>query len=480
MRLHRALLAALALGAPAASAAQARPTVAFSHVTVVDVEAGRALPGNTVVVVDGRIAAVGADAAVTVPPGARVVDATGKYLIPGLWDMHVHAAMPGLEAHFLPLLVANGITGVREMFSRLDWVRSARERIRRGEFPGPRIVASGHILDGRPPVWEGSAAVSTADEARQAVDSLVTGGADFIKVYSRLSPEAFFAAAREAKSRGVPFAGHVPALITAAQASDSGQRSVEHLTGMFSGCSTMETELIAEIAAAVSSSGGWDSAGRLQRTKVRDVLDGYSPERCREIALHFVKNGTWMVPTVQVLHSTAFLDDGTLARDRRLEYIPPGMKAGWDPRRDFRFRMLSAADWANRKAVYARQLEILTLLHRAGVKFLAGTDLGNPYIYPGFSLHDELAALVAAGFTPAEALRAATIDPARFLGAADSLGSVAVGRRADLVLLEANPLDEIRNTTRVAAVMADGRYYDAKAVRRLLAEGAARARRPLR
>ncbi len=448
---------------------QAETPIAFTNVTVINVEPGTAQPGMTVVVRDGRIVAV-SNQNVQPPAGARIVDGTGKYLIPGLWDMHVHAAFPGIDSQFLPLLVANGVTGVREMFSRLDWVDSARARVRRGSFPGPRMVASGHILDGQPPIWPGSVAVRTGEEARRAVDSLIAGGADFIKVYSRLSPEAFFAAAREARAKRVPFAGHVPSLVRIQDASDSGQKSVEHLTGMFTACSAGEEQLLAGLAAAVKSAKGWDSAGMLSRASADDQLKGFSAERCRTVTARLVKNGTWMVPTIAVLHSTAYLDDSTLATDPRLRYIPAGFKQGWNPKTDFRFRMLTPADWARRKVIYAKQLEIVRLLHEAGVRFLAGTDLANPYIYPGFSLHDELVSLVAAGFTPAEALRAATLDPARYLGATDSLGSIEPGKRADLVLLDANPLEDIRNTTKIAAVVAAGRLYDRAALQKLLAD----------
>ncbi|HEV8598953.1 MAG TPA: amidohydrolase family protein [Gemmatimonadales bacterium] len=463
------LFVALVLGAAQRASSQSDAPVAFTNATVIDVDAGRTLPGMTVVVSNGRFIAV-SNEGFQPPRGARIIDASGKFLIPGLWDMHVHAAFPDLDAQFLPLLVANGVTGVREMFSRLDWVDSSRARVRRGAFPGPRIVASGHILDGKPPIWPGSVAVTTAAEAKRAVDSLVRGGADFIKVYSRLSPEAFFAAAREARAKRVPFAGHVPTLVRVQDASDSGQRSIEHLTGMFTACNAREEHLLAGLAAAVQSPKGWDSAGMLSRASADVQLQEFSAERCRAVAARLVKNGTWMVPTIAVLHSTAYLDDSTLAADPRLRYIPSGFKQGWNPKADFRFRMLTPADWARRKVIYAKQLEIIRLLHDAGVRFLAGTDLANPYIYPGFSLHDELASLVAAGFTPAEALRAATLDPARYLGAADSLGSIEPGKRADLVLLDANPLDDIRNTTKIAAVVAAGRLYDREALRKLIAE----------
>jgi hypothetical protein len=466
----------LALTAASRSAeSQVISPIAFTNATVVEVDSGKLVAGMTVVLSQGRISAVAKQA--QIPAGARVIDASGKYLIPGLWDMHVHAAFPGLDAQFLSLLLANGVTGVREMFSRLDWVDSSRRRIARGEFAGPRIVASGHILDGTPPIWPGSVAVATAEASRRAVDSLLGAGADFIKVYSRLSRVAFFAAAREARAKGKPFAGHVPSLVRAWEASDSGQRSIEHLTGVLSGCETMEDQQLAEVAAAVAAK-GWDSAIAVSRAHGGQWLASYNEDRCRALARRFVANGTWMVPTIAVLHSIAYLDDTTLARDPRLVYIPAAMSQGWNPAADFRFRTMTKEDWRNRKVIYARQLELVRLLHQEGVRFLAGTDLANPYIFPGFSLHDELASLVAAGFTPAEALRAATLDPARYLEATDSLGRIAPGKVADLVLLSANPLEDIRNTTKIAAVVAAGRLYDSTALAKLLADAKARARSP--
>ncbi|HEV8613465.1 MAG TPA: hypothetical protein VGQ73_08130, partial [Gemmatimonadales bacterium] len=321
------LLSFVAVAWPASARPQATTPVAFTNATVIDVAAGKPLPGMTVVVSNGRIIAV-SNQGFQPPSGARVIDATGKYLIPGLWDMHVHATFPGVDSQFLPLLLANGVTGVREMFSRLDWLDSSRARVARGDFPGPRIVGSGHILDGQPPIWPGSVGVRTGDEARRAVDSLLLGGADFIKVYSRLSPEAFFAAAREAKLKGVPFAGHVPTLVRIQDASDSGQRSVEHLTGLLTACSTQGDALLRDLVAAVNSPKGWDSAGVLSRARADALLRDFSPEQCRAVAARLVRNGTWMVPTIAVLRSTAYLDDSTLASDPRLRYIPTSFKQG--------------------------------------------------------------------------------------------------------------------------------------------------------
>jgi imidazolonepropionase-like amidohydrolase len=460
----------------AGQSAQPDAQIAFTHVTVVNVETGRLEPDRTVVISGSRIIATGPAAEGKLPFGARVIESGGKYLIPGLWDMHVHAAYPGLDALFLPALLANGITGVRDMFSTVGFRDSARARVKRGEIAGPRLVSSGHILDGTPPIWPGSVAVRNATEAIRAVDSLHRAGADFIKVYSRLTPEAFFAAAREARRLGIPFAGHVPQLVSAGSASDSGQATIEHLTNLLFGCSSRETELIRELAAAAAK--GVDSLGAVGRRQVEGVLASYDVERCRGLGRRLAKNRTWMVPTMTVLRSVAYLDDTTLALDPRLKYVPSWFRSGWNPKDDFRFKMLTPKDWLQRKAAYRRQLEIVRVLHQEGVRFLAGTDLANPYVYPGFSLHEELRNLVAAGFTPAEALRAATFSPAAFFGATDSLGTVAAGKVADLVLLDENPLADIGNTERIRAVVAGGRYYDRAALDQLLGEVALRATRP--
>ena len=475
-RVYAACLTAFA-GAVLTARLPAQSTaIAFTHANIVDVVAGRASTDQTIIVEGNRIRGILPPGATKLAPGTRVVDATGKFIIPGLWDMHVHATGPGIDQLFLPLLVANGITGVREMFGTFAWYDSARAMARRGAIVSPRIIGAGHILDGKPAVWPGSAGVGSATEARHAVDSLAAGGAAFIKVYSRLTRDEFLAAADESKKRGIPFAGHVPTLMSVTEATDAGMKSIEHLTTFVVACSRDDEKLRAEIVAAVASPKGWDSASVLQRAQGRTLPQSFDADRCRALAARLKKNGTWMVPTITVLRSTAYLDDTTLASDARLAYIPTFFSDSWNPAKDFRFRALTAQDWVARKALFDEQLKIARLLHDAGVQFLAGTDLSNPYIYPGFSLHDELANLVSIGFTPAEALRAATYDPARYFQATDSLGTVATGKIADLVLLDANPLTDIRNTQKIFAVVLNGRVIDTAGRDSLLAAGRRLAR----
>ncbi|HVE36036.1 MAG TPA: amidohydrolase family protein [Gemmatimonadaceae bacterium] len=470
-RLKRSRRAAVCAGASlflvGARNATAQSPVVIRNATVIDVQSGTLHPSQTVVIEGTRITAVDDATRLATPKGARVVDGSGKFLIPGLWDMHVHATGPGIDRLFLPVLVANGVTGVREMFGTFKWYADARAMAQRGEIVMPRLVGSGHILDGKPQIWQ-SVEVVDADQTRHAVDSLARGGAAFIKVYSRLTPDEFRAAADEAKRHGLPFAGHVPTLVSVDEALTLGMASIEHLQMFTTACSSQEESLRATLLAAVATPKGWDSAGVIQRLQLPLLPRSFDRARCAALAKRVAASNTWMVPTVVVLHSTSYLDDPSLRGDSRLQYIPEFFKNGWNPANDLRFRAVTPEGWAARKRIFDEQLEILRILHDGGAKFLAGTDLSNPYLYPGFSLYDELAYFTKNGFSSLEALQTATINPARFLNATDSLGTIAPGKLADLVVLDANPLTDIANVARVHAVVANGVLIDASRRQQIL------------
>jgi imidazolonepropionase-like amidohydrolase len=470
------LFAAVASTAIAAQAATAQSAIVVRNVTTVDVQTGSLHPSQTVVIQGTRITAVGDAAQLTIPKGARIVEGTDKFLIPGLWDMHVHATGPAVDRLFLPVLVASGVTGVREMFGTFRWYADARALAKRGEIVMPRLVGAGHILDGKPQIWQ-SVEVADAAQARHAVDSLARGGAAFIKVYSRLMPDEFRAAADEAKKKGLSFAGHVPTLVSVDEALSLGMASIEHLQMFTTACSSQEEAFRSALLDAVASPKAWDSATVIQRLQLPMLPQSFDRSRCTALAKRVAASNTWMVPTVVVLHSTSYLDDSTLRRDPRLQYIPEFFKNGWNPANDFRFRAVTPQGWAARKRIFDEQLQILRILHDAGAKFLAGTDLSNPYLYPGFSLYDELAYFTQNGFSNLEALQAATINPARFLNATDSLGTIAAGKLADLVVLDANPLTDIGNVARVNAVIANGVLIDAARRQQILKNAVAMASR---
>jgi imidazolonepropionase-like amidohydrolase len=421
-------------------------TLVFTHVNVIDVTGTLVQPDMTVIVHGQRIAAVAKSGQAQIPEGAQMVDARGKYLIPGLWDMHVHTVfgdwLPGNEKVTLPLFVANGITGVRDMGGDLDSLKVWRSEIAAGTLLGPRMVIAGPMLDGPVPRFPSSASVANPDDGRKVVDDLKSQGVDFIKIQSLIPREGYFAAAGEAKKLGIPFVGHVPDAVRASEASDAGQKSIEHFTGIFEGCSTIEDQLL-----------------KGPKTLGRNVAT-YDPARAKTLIALMAKNQTWQVPTLVWERGQWLLDDIDLSHDPLAKYAP----AVWKDRtwpgftRDI-LKDMDTDPLPVRQRFVQMELEMTLAMHRAGVPFLAGTDTAaGVHIFPGFSLHDELALFVQAGLTPVEALQTATRNPAQFLGRLSDLGTVQAGKIADLVLLDANPLDDIHNTRKIRAVVLAGRY----------------------
>ena len=306
-------------------------------------------------------------------------------------------------------------------------------------------------------MWPNSIAVGNEEEGRKAVREVKQWGADFVKVYSLLPRDAYFGIADESKRQGISFAGHVPFAVSAAEASDAGQKSIEHLTGILIGCSYKETQLRNEIVKAKSP------GARFRREGV-ELLETFSDRKAKDLFERFAKNQTWQCPTLTVLRSNAYLGDQSFRIDPRLKYVPRPMRERWGQRIANR----NDSDYA--KKVFKKEVEIVGAMQRAGVPLLAGTDTGNPFCFPGFSLHEELALMVIGGLTPSEALRAATLNPAKFLGLEKTLGTIEPGKIADLVLLDADPLADIRNTQRINAVISNGRLFDRNALDKMLAE----------
>lgn len=493
-RIHLQIVAALLLAA-GTSRAQSTGARDVSHVitgvTVIDVVSGRRVLDQSVVVTNNRIVAMGAASQVRTPADARTIDGRGRFLIPGLWDMHVHLFRnrmdaPGMNTNdsdvFFPAFIANGVTGVRDMSTDLDdhaqiqrWARGLHAR----RLVAPRIQGGSPLLDGVPVIQPNAVGIATAVDAARIADSLITGGVKYLKVYSNLSREAYFAIAAQAKKRGIPFAGHVPTAVTQKEASDAGQLSFEHMINAPSCAVVASRALDDEIARIARDSAiSRDSAAVLQRTATLSFYGRFDIRECTPLFERFVRNRTWQVPTLTILHSSAFADSAWRA-DPRLKYISPQLMAEWRKTRpNFERNNMNPAQRPVAAGRYRIRQKILAAMDAAGVGILAGTDVHNPWIYPGFSMHDELSYMVEAGLTPLSALRAATLNPARYFNATDSLGAVAPGKVADLVLLDADPLTEISNTRRIRGVFLNGRYFDRAALDRLLGIAEAAARRP--
>ena len=409
----------------ASALAAAAALIAITHVSVIDVRTGIVAADRTVVIGGTKIQSTSSGA----PAGARLVDGRGKFLIPGLWDMHVH--LGGIEAEWFPLYLANGIVGLREM-------AASKERLRKVKLHTgpPRIYSTADSLD--------SPAIGTPQQARAAVAALQSIGADFVKVYNGLSRESYLAIADESKKLGMDFAGHVPDAIGAAEAARAGQKSIEHLDGILLACSAMEAILRKNWLAG-------------QPLRPDFLLQTYSAQKAQALFATFRKYGVWQCPTLVQARFESSVNDIAMTADPHLRYVRRDYLDDW------RNKLPMLRDVGLEKRLFDKQCALAAAMHRAGVKFLAGTDAPAYYAIPGFGLHDELLLMVErAGFSPLAALQSATINPNEFFSRDG--GVIEQGRPAELVLLDANPLADIRNTRQIRGVFAGGRYLDKAAL----------------
>jgi imidazolonepropionase-like amidohydrolase len=438
----------------------------LSHVTVIDVAAGQAKPDMTVIIAGGRIEAVVPSSGTSIPEDALVVNGQGKFLIPGLWDAHYHLAHE-YSANWarevsLPLLVANGVTGVRDMGGDFDLIKALKNEIAQGTVVGPHIIAAGPQLTGTSKSSVQFLASNNPEAARRSVIYLKQAGADFIKVQSLVPREAYYAIADETKKQNITFVGHVPESVSAVEASRAGQRSMEHSMGIWQSCSTAEPEIrksMAEALTDLKTTPDYIFERLSFGLPPRGTLDTFSDEKAARLFEVFARNRTAQVPTLVEEQSFALLVSNRLMEQRGMNYIPASMQKPWDlPNL---LTPLSAEDRQDLVKIVPMMLDVAGRMHRAGVTILAGTDA--PWlVVPGFSLHDEIGLLVKAGLSPADALRAATLDTTQFLGLQSSIGGIETGKLADLVLLDANPLEDIRNTQRINGIFLQGRYFDRK------------------
>jgi imidazolonepropionase-like amidohydrolase len=441
-----AVRAALVVALSPIVALSQRP-IAFTHVAVVDGTDSVARIDQTVIIRDTRVAAVGPSHSTPVARDARVVDGRGKFLIPGLWDMHVHTAVVGGRA-ILGLYVANGVTGVRDMAGDWDTLTTWRREIAAHRLVGPRIVASGPYLEGGD-VPIPHILTRTPEEGRAGVDSLVKLGVDFVKVHGQLTRPTYFAIARRARERGIPFAGHVSQAVGSADASDSGQKSIEHMLAIPMPCTPAE------------------SIALRPRFTVQSAIGRCSSQDLAQLYARFVRNATWVTPTFTAVYEVASWPNRTVPGDSLAHYLPESLRHFVEQIFPMPDSIPPGADSVGR-AMLAKRLVQVATMRRAGVHILAGTDAPLRNSPPGFGLHEELALLVKGGMSPFDALSAATIEPARYLGMLDSAGTIAAGKLADLVLLAGNPLRDIRQTRRIVAVVANGRLIDANERARLI------------
>lgn len=443
-----AALASMALAACAETPPPRAPSsdaIAFVGVSVVPLDTERVLPNHTVVIRGGRIVAMGPSADTEAPPGARRIEGRGRFLMPGLTDAHAHL----IREEDLRLFLARGVTTVRNMWGAPRHV-AWREAIRRGDIAGPAIYTAGPIVDGERPVHDGSVAMREASEAEAVIALHAAGGYDFVKVYSRLSAPAFRALVKAARERGLPVAGHVPREVGLAAVIDAGVSSIEHLNSFDDALQSASSPV----------AGKWDGASREAK------IDYIDAAKIPVLTAMLRDRGAFFCPTRNLLSQVA-PPDAVKARLARPEmrYVPGYERAIWTS---------EGAPPAEGRARLDRTIALgdtlVRAIHEGGGRLVAGTDTGNPMVIPGFTLHEELELFVAAGLSPYHALRAATVGPAELMQRERETGTVAVGKRADLLLIEGNPLVDVKAADRIVGVMANGRYYDEGARTAMLAD----------
>jgi imidazolonepropionase-like amidohydrolase len=462
------------LGAIAVFALLAQPVVArepadllIRHATVVDVEHARTTKDQAIATRDGSIVAVAGDAAIAGHWHARnTIDARGRYVIPGLWDMHVHfgggADLVEENQALLPLYIAYGITTIRDCSGDIpEEVLLWRGEIASGALAGPTLLSSGPKIEGIKPIWKGTLETGSRADVDAAIAKLQGLHVDFVKITdSTLDPQLFLYAVAQARAAGLNVSGHIPMALTVRQALDAGLSSIEHIDYAFKAGAKHEAAIVGDFA-----------AGRITRAEADRRIDAdFDEATAMDAYRDLARRGVFVTPTLNGSRILAWLDQDTHANDAYLAYIGPKLRKTYE----WRIQRAAKADAvaiAERHAHYEQLAAVLPMLQQAGVTILAGTDAGflNSFDYPGVGLHDELALYVDKGLTPAEALATATRAGPAWFGTLERYGAISPGKVADIVVLERNPLEDIRASRDIHAVILRGTPYDRAALDHLLA-----------
>ena len=453
---------AVLLAAAAPAAAREQADLLIRHVTVIDVASGTTVGNQAIAVSGDTIRAVGPDGSVSRNYTAKSnVDATGKFAMPGLWDMHVHFG-GGTELieenkNLLPLYIAYGVTTVRDCAadispSVLEW----RSAVAEGRLLGPRIFTSGPKLEGYKPLWNGTIEVGTPAEVNAALDRLQAMKVDFVKITDNtLEPEIFLYAVEEAKRRGIKTSAHTPYALTIVQAADAGLSSIEHVDYLIKAGSPKEAEIGADYV-----------AGKLTYGQASDAfVETFDRDYAKGVYRELAKRHIAVTPTLNMGRILAYLDREDHSRDAALAYIGPGLRKTYDWRVE-RAAKATPEQIAARHKEYELSKQVIPMLAEAGIPILAGTDAGylNSFNYPGEGIHEELQRYVEAGLTPQQALASATITGPAFLGHSGRYGGLTRGKAADIVILDANPLRDIKATRAIRGIVLQGKWLDRPAL----------------
>jgi len=428
-------------------------TFFITNVTIINPGAEAILREQTVLIEGKRITYVGDSNTIILPQNVERIDGNGKYLIPGLWDMHTHWGSRFAPQLSMPLFIANGITNIRDLGggTNLKLKSKWREETLTGDLLGPRVIGQANLFIEN---------LETKEQVHKLLNSVSFDEPDFIKVYNSVLPGPFFSLMNEANELGIKVLGHKPRSVSAIDASKAGYESFEHarlfLYECYSGADELRATYLRRYTSETESSGYV-----VTPTKLREMVDLHDSKMCNELMKVMVENGTWFTPTHITRKMDAFADKDTYRKDERLKYIHFAQRLAWTIDADSMIRIDPSSK--GRQVFmdfYLKGLELTGKAHQVGVRILAGSDANDTYSFPGMGLHDELQELVLAGLSPMEALKAATFNPSDYFNLTKDYGSIEVGKVADMLLLNADPLEDISNTTQINHVFFNGAIYD--------------------
>jgi len=455
--------------------------ICIENITTVDPTDG--LRGNqTVIIRDGKIFKIAPTAELKLSAKNQRIDGTGKYMIPGLWDSHVHFAyIEALAPRMFDLFLTYGITSVRDTGGEISFVRKWKEAALANPTDAPRVMIAGPLLDGMPNVYDGSdpghPPLSVGSGSVEAVNALIARldsiGVDFLKAYEMLTPEQFLAVMKLAKEKGYKVTGHVPLSMDVTSASNAGLNSMEHMRNLEISCASNADELLLQRRTMLAK--GKNMAGGELRSSIHSAqreiaVRNYDERKADEILQVLLKNQTWQIPTMALNTGFTRRPYSQPEWQESFELLPDELRDQW---RAAIQTSMNGETSPFRQEYTQWLLNMAGKIHEAGIPMMAGTDTPIGFLTPGLSLHEELIVLVEAGLSPQEAMKSATLNPARYFNLENELGSIKENMWADLVILDANPLENIRNTQKINAVVRQGKYYDQQAlneIRRRLKE----------
>ena len=456
--------------------------ICIENVGVIHPEDGL-IEGQTVIIHGDKIMKVAPSKALQLSPKNKIIDGTGKYLMPGLWDAHVHFAyIEDLAPSMFDLFLGYGITSVRDTGGKIDFVKMWKDKALANPNDAPRVMIAGPLLDGTPNVYDGSTpqhpplsvGLQTVEAAAKKVNELDSLGVDLLKAYEMLTPEQFAIITKMAKEKGLKVTGHVPLSMDVISASNAGLNSMEHMRNLELSCASNSEDLLQQRLLLLQAEK--DSPGGTLRSKIHELqretaVKNYDAHKADEILAVLAKNQTWQIPTLALATFYTNRHFENPEWQESIAYLPEGIEQNWKKNKASIANMpvtpfqVQYSDWL---------MGMVKKIHETKIEIMAGTDCPIALLTPGLSLHEELAMLVQAGLTPLEALKTATVNPAKYFNLEHELGLVQEGMWADLVLLDANPIEDIANTKSINAVIKNGKYFDKSQLSALLK----RARNP--